>query len=171
LEPRKNHVTLVEAWEQLRSSGYPNLKLVFVGSLGWEHEAILGRMRLWIDRGEVLLLAGVPADDLRVLYRHARATICPSFAEGFGYAGIEAMRCGGVVAASDIPVHREIYCDAAEYFNPYEAVDIMRAVSHVVGVAQQERRRQLLTAGIAVSGRYIPERVLPQWRAFLENLG
>jgi glycosyltransferase involved in cell wall biosynthesis len=170
LEPRKNHAALVEAWEQLRSNAYPGLRLVFVGSLGWEHEAIVERMRPWVDRGEVFLLAGVPADELRLIYRHARATVCPSFSEGFGYAGIEAMRCGGVVAASDIPVHREIYDDAAEYFNPYESADIVRAVTCVIGVEQQERRNALLAAGIRVSERYIPECILPQWQGFLESL-
>ena len=170
LEPRKNHATLVEAWEHLRSDAYPGLKLVFVGSLGWDHEAIVERMRHWLERGAVFLLAGVPADELRLLYRHARATVCPSFAEGFGYAGVEAMRCGGVVAASDIPVHREIYGDAAEYFNPYGAADMMRAVARIIDPGQDERRQQLLAAGANVSARYVPDRILPQWRDFLASL-
>jgi len=171
LEPRKNHATLVEAWELLRSDAYPHLKLVFVGSLGWEHEAIVQRMQVWLDRGDLLLLSGVPADELRLLYRHARATMCPSYAEGFGYAGIEAMRCGGVVAASDIPVHREIYGDAAEYFNPYDSTDIVRAISCVIGDGQQSRRDALLTAGARVGEQYVPERILPRWQAFLQSLG
>lgn len=170
LEPRKNHATLVEAWEQLRSNAYPGLKLVFVGSLGWEHEAIVERMRLWVDRGEILLLAGVPADELRLIYRHARATVCPSFAEGFGYAGIEAMRCGGVVVASDIPVHREIYDDAAEYFSPYSAAATATAITRVIDPGCLERRQQLLAAGPLVSARYSPECILPQWQEFLLGL-
>jgi len=170
LEPRKNHATLVEAWEQLRSNAFPALKLVCVGSLGWEHEAIVERMRLWVDRGEILLLAGVPADELRLLYRHARATVCPSFAEGFGYAGVEAMRCGGVVAASDIPVHREVYEGAAEYFSPYSALDAARAIARVIDADGAERRRQLLAAGSRVSARYLPDQVLPQWKKLLVSL-
>jgi glycosyltransferase involved in cell wall biosynthesis len=167
LEPRKNHVTLVEAWEHLRSSAHPKLKLVFVGSLGWEHEAIVDRMRNWIARGEVILLSGVPADELRLLYRHARATVCPSYAEGFGYGGVEAMRCGGAVAASDIPVHREIYDDAAEYFSPYSAMAAAEAIARVIDLRDPGRRQQLIRAGTLVSERYLPERILPQWRAFL----
>jgi glycosyltransferase involved in cell wall biosynthesis len=170
LEPRKNHATLVEAWEQLRSNAYPGIKLVFVGSLGWEHEAIVERMRLWIDRGEILLLAGVPAEELRVIYRHARATVCPSFAEGFGYAGIEAMCCGCTVVASDIPVHREIYHDAAEYFSPYSATDAAAAIARVVDAAHDARRIELIEAGSRVAARYLPERVLPLWQKFLNSL-
>lgn len=170
LEPRKNHATLVEAWEALRSHACPGLKLVFVGSLGWEHATIVERMQPWVDRGDILLLAGVPADELRLIYRHARATVCPSFAEGFGYAGVEAMRCGGVVAASDIPVHREIYEDAAEYFNPYSASDAAAAITRVIDPERLERRQQLHAAGARVSARYLPECILPRWQEFLTGL-
>lgn len=170
LEPRKNHTTLVEAWEKLRSGAYPGLKLVLVGSLGWDHAAILDRMRLWMDRGEVLLLSGVPADQLRLLYRHARATVCPSYGEGFGYAGVEAMRCGGVVAASDIPVHREAYADAAEYFSPYSADDATAVIARVIAPAGVDLRQRLIAAGDKVSASYMPERILPQWRQFLDGL-
>jgi glycosyltransferase involved in cell wall biosynthesis len=170
LEPRKNHLTLVEAWEQLRSNGHPQLKLVLVGSLGWDYKAIVERIRLWVERGDVLLLLGVPADELRLLYRHARATVCPSFAEGFGYAGAEAMRCGGVVVASDLPVHHEVYGDAAEYFDAYSVPEAASAVSRVIGRDGFDRRRELIAAGVAVSDRYLPERVLPQWGALLAGL-
>jgi glycosyltransferase involved in cell wall biosynthesis len=170
LEPRKNHTTLLEAWEQLRSDVYPQLKLVFVGALGWDHEAIVKRMQLWMQRGDLFLLEGVPPDELRLLYRHARATVCPSYAEGFGYSGVEAMRCGGVVAASDISVHREVYDDAAEYFSPYSADDAAAAIGRIIHPSQVERRQQLCGAGARVSANYLPERILPRWEAFLQAL-
>ena len=87
IEPRKNHQTLLAAWEQLRVERYPDLKLVVVGSLGWDHRAIVKRMRPWLARGEVQMLEEVPAAELRLLYHHARATVCPSFVEGFDFSG------------------------------------------------------------------------------------
>ena len=118
----------------------------------------------------MLVLGGVPADELRLLYRHARATVCPSFAEGFGYAGAEAMRCGGIVAASDIAVHREVYDDAAEYFNPYSAADVVRVVSSLIDPANAARRKQLIERGSVVATRYLPAEILPQWRSMLRTL-
>ncbi|EFK97808.1 glycosyl transferase group 1, partial [sediment metagenome] len=113
IEPRKNHLTLLDAWEQLRAERFPDLDLVIVGMLGWDHEAIVQKFRPWLERGNLHVLEDVPAPELRLLYRHARATVCPSFGEGFDFSGVEAMRSGGAVVASDIAVHRDIYRDAA----------------------------------------------------------
>jgi glycosyltransferase involved in cell wall biosynthesis len=167
IEPRKNHLALLDAWELLRSEGYPQLNLVFVGSLGWDHEEIMRRFSPWLQRGGLHLLEGVPASDLRLLYRHARVTVCPSFGEGFDFPGIEAMRCGGVVAASDIPVHRGIFGDACEYFSPYSATDLARSVHALIDPGAQPRRDELIGEGERVSAQYLPERILPRWSEFL----
>lgn len=170
IEPRKNHLTLLSAWEQMRTEGFPKLKLVVVGMLGWDHAPIVKKFRPWLERGEVFMLEDVPAPELRLLYKHARATICPSFGEGFDFSGVEAMRCGGAVAASDIPVHRDVYGDAAEYFTPYSAPDIAAAIGRVVDPAADSRRAELVLKGAAVSAQYMPEKILPQWQAFLARL-
>ena len=170
LEPRKNHAALLSAWEQLRSGAHPNLKLVIVGMLGWHHEPIIRKFRPWIERGELFVLQDVPSQELRLLYRHARATACPSFGEGFDFSGVEAMRCGGAVVASDIAVHREVFADAAEYFSPYSPEDLAQALSNVIDAASRARREDLVRRGEAVATRYLPDRILPQWREFLRGL-
>ena len=101
LEPRKNHLTLLAAWEQLQAEHHEDLELVIVGMLGWDHEAIVHKFRPWIERGTLHVLEDVPSAELRLLYRHAAATVCPSFGEGFDFSGVEAMRSGGAVVASD----------------------------------------------------------------------
>jgi glycosyltransferase involved in cell wall biosynthesis len=170
LEPRKNHAALLAAWEQIRVERDEDLKLLIVGSLGWDHAGIVKRLRPWVERGDVQTLADVPSAELRVLYRHAQATVCPSFGEGFDFSGVEAMRCGGAVVASDIPVHRDVYGDAAEYFNPYDTTQLVQAIVQVIDPALPARREALVAAGERVSAQYLPERVLPQWRAFLDGL-
>lgn len=170
IEPRKNHLTLLAAWEQLRAEGWTELQLVFVGMLGWDHKSIVKKFRPWLARGGLHILEDVPSDELRLLYRHAQATICPSFGEGFDYSGIEAMRCGGVVAASDIPVHRDVFGEAAEYFSPYSVPNVVSAIQRIVGPDTRARREELLREGDEVSSRYLPERILPQWRALLNAM-
>jgi glycosyltransferase involved in cell wall biosynthesis len=167
IEPRKNHLALLSAWERLRAERFPQLKLLVVGSLGWQHRPIVQKLVPWLERGEAFVLEDVPSPELRLLYKHAAATVCPSFAEGFDLSGVEAMKSGGAVAASDIPVHREIYANAAEYFNPYSVDDLSRAIQNVVDPACQGRREELVQLGAQVAGRYGYEAILPKWQAFL----
>ncbi len=167
IEPRKNHLALLAAWENLRVEKYPYLKIIVVGKLGWHNKEIVRKFRPWIERGDVFLLEDVPAADLRLLYKHARATVCPSFGEGFDFSGVEAMRCGGAVVASDIEVHREIYADAAEYCNPYSSGDVARAIINVIDNDNRQRREELIRKGAVVSKRYLFEAILPQWETFI----
>ena len=171
VEPRKNHQRLLAAWEVLKAEVDPDLKLVIVGSLGWDYQQFLKVLGSWIDRGEAFMLNEVPAPDLRVLYRHAQATVCPSLGEGFDFSGVEAMASGGVAISSDIPVHREVYEDASLYFNPYSTMDLVQAIRRVLyepGAA--EAREQLVRRGAEMAARYRPEVILPKWQAFLDRI-
>lgn len=171
IEPRKNHARLLAAWEALKAEIDPDLKLVVVGTLGWNCEALCKDFKSWIDRGELFMLNAVPAPDLRVLYRHAIATVCPSLGEGFDFSGVESMASGGRVIASDIPVHSEIYGDASEYFDPYATgslVNALKKVAYDAGAA--EVQAHLEAAGQAVAALYQPDRILPQWDRFLARV-
>lgn len=171
IEPRKNHSCLISAWERIRAEIDPGIKLVIVGSMGWDVEPIMREMRTWIDQGALFVLSNVPAVDLRVLYRHAAATICPSLAEGFDFSGVEAMCSGGIAIASDIAIHREIYADAAVYFEPYETESLVGALQRVLFNQDAEQVQQEMRAlGKVVSERYLPDAILPQWATFLKRV-
>ena len=164
IEPRKNHLALIAAWEQLRSQSESEIKLVLVGSLGWADRSITARMQAWQERGELFHLSGVPAHELRLLYHGAEAVVCPSVCEGFDYAGVEAMLCGTAVVASRIPAHTEIYGDCAEYFDPYSAADISAAISRIVFPSENHRRRSMIERGLIHSRRYTRSEIIPRWR-------
>lgn len=171
VEPRKNHTRLLAAWEVLKAEVDPDLKLVLVGSLGWGYKQLMRGLRIWIDRGDLFMLNGVPAPDLRVLYRHASATVCPSVAEGFDFSGVESMRSGGVVVASDIPVHREVFANAAEYFNPYSTASLVESLKRTVYAPDAPQvQERLRVVGQEVSAQYLPERILPRWDSFLAQV-
>jgi glycosyltransferase involved in cell wall biosynthesis len=169
IEPRKNHLALLSAWEKLRVERFPALKMVIVGSLGWHHKQIVRKFRPWLERGDAFLLEDVLSAELRVLYGHARATVCPSFGEGFDFSGVEAMKSGSPVVASDIPVHREVYADAAEFFNPYSIDALFHALQSVIDPARSARREELVTKGTTVSERYEHASILPKWQTFLRS--
>jgi glycosyltransferase involved in cell wall biosynthesis len=169
IEPRKNHLSLLTAWERLRLERFPKLKLIVVGALGWHHKSIIQRFRPWLERAEVYVLEDVLSSELRVLYRHALATICPSFGEGFDFSGVEAMKSGSPVIASDIPVHREIYAEGAEFFNPYSVDALSFAIQSVIDPVHNARRAELVTRGAVVAERYTHESILPKWQSFLQS--
>ncbi len=169
IEPRKNYLTLLAAWEKLRTDRFPHLRLVIVGALGWHHKSITRKYRPWLERGDVFLLSEVPASDLRLLYKHARATVCPSYGEGFGFSGVEAMMSGGAVVASAIVAHQEIYSDAAEFFNPYSVEELARAIDAVVAPENASRRNELIARGAIVAQRYSYDAIMPLWRSFLKT--
>jgi glycosyltransferase involved in cell wall biosynthesis len=169
IEPRKNHQLLLSAWERLKYSTHPSLKLIVVGSLGWDQGPVMRAFKPWAEKGDLYYLQNVPSPELRVLYRHARATVCPSLAEGFDYSGIEAMRCGCPVVSSDIPVHREIYKDASLYFNPYSVDDTARAIEAVLAADGPQLHSGLIAKGRLVSELYLPQNILPKWARFFEE--
>jgi glycosyltransferase involved in cell wall biosynthesis len=171
VEPRKNHARALAAWEVLKADVDPDLKIIIVGTLGWGYQSMVKSLKTWIDRGDLFMLNSVPAPDLRVLYRHASATICPSLGEGFDFSGVEAMRSGGIAIASDIPVHREIYEDAAEYFDPYSTMSAVKAIKKVLYSEDAGQvQAKLNTRSETISNRYLPETILPQWEKFLERV-
>jgi len=170
IEPRKNHALLLQAWEALKYSTHPHLKLVVVGNIGWDHEPVLQSFRPWAERGELFWLNNVPATELRALYHHAAATVCPGLAEGFDYSGVEAMKCGCVVAASDIPVHREIYGQSAVYFNTYSASDACSTLQNLLSHDSEPLRADLRRRGLQTGQLYTESAILPQWAALFARM-
>jgi alpha-1,2-rhamnosyltransferase len=68
--------------------------------------------------------------ELQWCYRHARALIFPSKAEGYGLPIVEAMQHGLPVFASDIAAHCEVggsHCRFFDPSNPYELARLLAA--------------------------------------------
>ena len=79
------------------------------------------------------------------------------------------MKSGSPVIASDIPVHREVYADGAEFFNPYSVDALSSAIQSVIDPARSARRAELVTKGATVAKRYGHESILPKWQSFLQS--
>ncbi len=79
-------------------------------------------------RTDVVLPGFVPDADVVPLYQGALAYVVPSFEEGFGINGLEAMTLGVPVIASQTGSLPEIYADAAHYCNPHDSASIADAM-------------------------------------------
>src|SRR3989344_8400264 len=94
----------------------------------------------------VKLLGFVPDEKLTELYKNSVAFVFPSLSEGFGLPGIEAMEAGTLVLCSDIPVFREVYKDAAIYFNPLDFTSIEKAMENVLEMSEDVRKEKIAFA-------------------------
>lgn len=118
IEPRKNHVTLLSAWELL-ASRLPPAKmpvLVIAGSRGWRNTDVFERLDGSALRGtHILECEGLSDGALAALTEGARACLFPSLAEGYGLPAAEAAAAGRPLACSGLPVLREILGDYPVY--------------------------------------------------------
>ncbi|MBK8210547.1 MAG: glycosyltransferase family 4 protein [Rhodospirillales bacterium] len=168
LEPRKNYQMLISAWSELRKNGQDVPDLVLVANPGWRFNEAAAAIGQWRGRG-LFHLWKVPMDELRVLYSAATAVICPSIVEGFDLSGVEAMRCDSPVIASDIPVHRSVYGNAALYFDPHDTASLVKILADVGNWRKSDGQAATLRLrGLQQSSHYRPEVVATKWLGLLE---
>ncbi len=91
----------------------------------------------------VKLLGFVDDEKLQELYKSSVGFIFPSLAEGFGLPGLEALKAGTLLLASDIPVFREIYGKHAIYFNPNSTLSLEKAIQRTLSVKKLEGERMI----------------------------
>jgi len=130
LEPRKNHLMLLNVWRALAAGRQPAPKLVLVGGRGWENEQIVDMLnRCETIRPFVRWTSGLAAPHLRRLLANANALLMPSFAEGYGLPVVEALSLGTPAIVSDIPVFREIAQERALFLSPIDGLGWKRAIT------------------------------------------
>ena len=131
VEPRKAYPVALEAFERLWAQGFAS-HYVIVGRPGWNTKVLQKQILSHKEYGRKLFwLANASDADLALLYKHARALIFPSFAEGFGMPLIEAMYYGAQVIASDIPVFKEVGGKDVTYFSLLDVNSLADAIKTV----------------------------------------
>src|SRR6266851_5304725 len=145
IEPRKNHLLLLNIWRELVGQrGELAPKLVVVGSYGANVGPVLRALEQCRLHRQVILANGLSSPALRQLVAHATALLMPSFAEGFGLPVIEALAVGTPVIASDLQAHRESAGDLAVYRHPTDGTGWLADICMFAdgsGIAAQMRRR------------------------------
>lgn len=123
IEPRKNHLLLLNLWRSMatRPPGTVVPRLVIVGRRGWENEQVIDMLeRCTALQGHVEEVNGCSDQRLQALLRGARALLLPSFAEGFGMPITEALSAGTPVICSDLAALREAGGEAPDFLDPLD---------------------------------------------------
>ena len=143
IEPRKNHMLLLNVWRELARDGSAP-KLVVVGKRGWLNAAVTDMMsRSPALRTHVIEAGGLSTPGLRRLMAGARALLAPSFAEGFGLPVAEALAAGVPVIAADIEAFRDAGGAAPEYLHPLDGPGWREAVRDFAARDSTRRRAAL----------------------------
>ena len=122
IEPRKNLLGLLNAYNLLHSDIKSEYKLVLVGFKGWGNSEIMELINT--NQENIHYLGFITDEELAKVYNLASCFVFPSFYEGFGLPPLEAMACGTPVIASNSTSIPEVCADAATYCDPYDVNDI-----------------------------------------------
>lgn len=150
IEPRKNHLMLLNVWRRMVDELGPRAtpKLVLIGRRGWENENILDMLdRCSLLKGVVEERGHLSEEEMWPLVAGARALLMPSFVEGFGLPVAEALGIGVPVICSDIPAHREIADGVAEFLDPLDGPGWKRTILNYASSTGSHREAQLRRMG------------------------
>lgn len=145
LEPRKNLVTLLRAFSEIRDE-VPH-ELVLVGPEGWMNEEFTSTIE-HLKLGDRVRLTGFVSDEeLGGWYSAAELFAFPSLYEGFGLPTVEAMTCGAPVLASNSSCFPDVVGDAGELLPPTDVTAWAAAMRRLLG--DDARRHELRQRGFA----------------------
>lgn len=146
LEPRKNHVRLIEAFHHARQQADLPHRLIIGGRKGWLYDEIFAKV-IELHLEDAVHFCGFVADaDLPALYSGADFVAYPSLYEGFGLPIVEALACGTPVLTGDNSCLPEAAGPGAVYVN---ALDVDSIAEGIVRLATDSA----LAAQLAADGR------------------
>ncbi len=163
--PHKNLERLLEAWKKLQAPSSNN-KLILVGGEDYFYKQLKEKVKQMGLADSVVFYGPASRGELNNLYKNTVALVFPSLMEGFGLPGLEAMANGCPVICSDIPVFREIYGEAALYFDPSDIIDM----SDKINIAYKtEGREALKSQGFEQVKKYSWQKLAQQTLQVYEN--
>ncbi len=151
VDPRKNHLRMLEAFERLVKEGLPH-RWVIAGPPGWNVEAFERALAESPARDRVEWRKFVAEEELPMLYARADLFLFASLNEGFGLPPLEAMACGTAVVSSCVTSMPEVCGDAAWLVEPTDSERIFEAARRIL--TEPERREDLELRGKQQARRF-----------------
>ncbi len=156
----KNLVGLIKAFDILLKKYKVDCKLVLGGKENPYYPEIRKTLLNLNLQKNIICPGFIPEKDLRIFYQNAELVVIPSFYEGFGLVGLEAMSLGKPVVCSDIPALREVFGPAALFFNPYNPSDTAEKIFKVL--KDEKLKQDLINKGFEQIKKY-------SWKKMVQN--
>ena len=171
LDPKKNHMLLINAWEKLNYQYDGQIKLVIAANSGWFSKETEKMMLPHIELGNIIHLDNLSIEELPYLLSHARMFVFPSYTEGFGLPPLEAMQCECPTIVSDIPAHRWVMGDASLYCDPYDADSLTHAMAKLLYKPDAKGlSAELSRKGLERVNRYTEASLSGQWEQLFDRI-
>lgn len=166
IEPRKNIMGIILAYEQYRKTSNTGTQLVLAGNLGWLYKKILKKINTSNYKRDIKFIGPVEESAKPHLYRMAGVLVFTSFYEGFGFPPLEALACGTPVIISQSASFPEVLGNAGFYVNPYKLEEIHKAFQELS--TNDVLRGDLVREGIAQANKYSWQRTARETLSIFE---
>lgn len=163
IEPRKNILSLIEAYKLLPQPVREEYSLVLVGGGGWKNEEILSEIDRAAAEGYKVVKTTkyVIDNDLPALYSGAAALTHVALYEGFGISPLQAMACGTPVVVANNSSLPEVVGDAGLCADASSPKDISDKIEIIL--TDKNTRTEKVRAGLERAKDYT-------WLAAAEKL-
>ena len=140
--PHKNITGLLEAFALIKKRFGDKYLLV----LGGEEDPRYPEIRSTWERlgleNDIVRPGFIPDNELPLWYKTSAAVVIPSFVEGFGLVGLEAIKYGSFVAASSGGATPEVLKGAAAYFDPQDPANMAQVIAGVLQSEEEQVRQK-----------------------------
>lgn len=169
IEPRKNIVTILKAFEIACDRLDKTVSLVLAGKLGWRTQPIIEAIEQNKYKDRIYLPGYISEDEKKYLMHNAYAFVFPSNYEGFGIPIVEAMSCGSVVITADNSSLKEVGGTTAFYVQKTdEVVQLADRMVQCFNLPDAERTK-LMADGKSWASRFSWKKCAQETQAVLEQ--
>ena len=128
IEPRKNHMTAIEAFVNVLQY-FPGATLNIVGTNGWGSQYGIVKRRARQHGKRIRLHRNLEDADVRSIVRESAALIYPSLGEGYGLPVVEALALGTpVITSNRAPLSDFVRFGGVRLVDPTDMEDLTRAM-------------------------------------------
>jgi glycosyltransferase involved in cell wall biosynthesis len=142
LQPRKNIVRLIEAFEVCAAVN-DKLTLVLAGKIGWLGDAIQEKISSsqYFDR--IIQTGFVSNEQKQAIIQGAQATLLIGLYEGFGIPPLESIQLGTPPIVSTTSSLPEVVGQGGVLVDPYDVSSIASGIQDVLSWSATERKKKI----------------------------